>query len=151
MELRKTIMLYSKFLKENKSCPFCRLKKEEIIKENKYAMMILSRARYTKDHLLIIPKRHRSKIKDLGFVEKKSIGKLVLFGLDALHKKHKNVSIAYREGNMKEVGKSISHLHIHLVPHLQIGPYNIDGRKRKIMSDKLYLKKTKELKEELKN
>ena len=117
------------------------MQKEEIIKENRHAVIILAKAPYTKDHLLIIPKKHRLKLKDLTKLEQKGIWDLINWGFEKLHKKHKNISIVYREGEMKEVGKSISHLHVHLVPHLQIGPYNIDGRKRKFISNKLYLRK----------
>ena len=63
-----------------------------------------------------------------------------------LHKKHKNVSILYREGNKKEVGKSINHLHIHLIPNIQIGSITLNAKKREIYSEENYIEKIKELK-----
>lgn len=139
-------MLYTKYLKkinQEKICPFCNLKKSEILRSNESANLILAKAPYSKDHLLIVPKRHIIFINDLTKEEKQNIEKLIYFGFKKLHEKHKNVTMLYREGNKKEVGKSIDHLHIHLIPHMQIGARDINWRKRKILSDKEYTKKEK--------
>ena len=137
-------MLYNKLLKKIKKCPFDSFDKEEIIKENRFAVVILARSPYTKNHLLVIPKKHKIAIKELTLLEKKNLWKLINWSLKKLYTKHKSVSIIYREGKMKEVGKSISHMHVHLIPHIQIGAYNIDGRKRKVMGEDAYRKKTRD-------
>ena len=139
-------MLYKSYLKKLKKCPFCILKKGEILKSNKSALLILARAPYTEDHLLVIPKKHLRKINSLTKKEKEDSEKLEFYGIEKLHKKHKNVSILYREGDKKEVGKSINHMHIHLIPKIRIGSRNIKSEKREIYFETNYFKKIKELK-----
>jgi len=139
-------MLYTSYLKKRIPCPFCCLKKEEIIRQNKSAMLILAKAPYTKDHLLVVPKKHIIKLNSLNKNQKDDFEALVYFGMKKLHKKYRNVTILYREGNKKEVGKSVNHLHYHLIPNMQIGSYDIDWKKRMIYSDEEYVKKVKEIK-----
>ena len=150
-------MLYQKYLKTLKTCPFCELEKDEILKQNKHAMLILAKAPYTKDHLLVVPKKHALKLNSLSKKEKDAVEKLIYFGMKKLHKRYKNVITLYREGNKKEVGKSVDHLHYHLIPNMQINEKDagqivsrgVDWRKRKIYSDEMYIKKVKEIKKRL--
>ena len=139
-------MLYENYLKNKHPCPFCILTKEEIIKQNKYALITLAKAPYTKDHLLVIPKKHHVKLSSLSHDEKEGVEKLLYYGMRKLHKKYRNVTIIYREGDLKKVGKSVLHLHYHLIPKMQIGSYDICLNKRKIYSDKEYFKKIKKVK-----
>ena len=39
-------------------CPFCGIDKMRIVQKLKHFTVILSRAPYVKDHLLIVPNRH---------------------------------------------------------------------------------------------
>lgn len=142
-------ILYKSYLKKLKKCPFCDLKKEETLRENKDAILIFAQAPYTKDHLLVIPKKHVLKLNLLSKKQKENIEKIIYYGLKKLHRKYDNVSILYREGKKKDVGKSIDHIHYHLIPNLKIGACNINGNKRKIYSDKEYTKKVKEIKKRL--
>lgn len=142
-------MLYTKYLKTMKQCPFCNLNKEEILKENKLAILTLAKAPYTKDHLLVLPKKHVRKINKLSKKQKDSIEELIYYGLKKLHKKYKNVTVLYREENRKDVGKSINHLHYHIIPSMKIGAYTINFNKRKIYSEKNYIKKINLFKKDL--
>ena len=139
-------MQYNKYLKKNHSCPFCHLISGEIIKQNKFAVLTLARAPYIKDHLLIIPKKHVLKLKSLSQKQKDAMESLIYYGMKKLHKKYKNVTLLYREGNKKEVGKSINHMHYHLIPNLQIGAVHKNINKRDFYSEDKYLKKVKEFK-----
>ncbi len=139
-------MLYQKYLKTMKTCPFCTLEKNEILKQNKYAILTLAKAPYTKDHLLVVSKKHVVKFNSLTQEQKDAFEKLICYGLKKLHKKYANVSVLYREGNKKEVGKSIDHIHYHLIPDMQIGSRDINWKKRKIYSDKEYVQRVRELK-----
>ena len=141
-------MLYERFLKKNHSCPFCNLTKNEIIKQNKFAVLTLARAPYTKDHLLITPKKHILKINKLSKKQKIAIENLIYYGMKKLHKKYKNVTLLYREGNKKQVGKSINHMHYHLIPNLQIGAQEKFWKNRKIWNEEEYLNKIKNFKKE---
>ena len=144
-------MLYNNFLKNLKKCPFDNIKKAEILYSNNSAYVILAKAPYTKDHLLVVPKRHLIKISQLNKKEKKDLEYLVFFVLKKLHDKYKNVTILYREGILEEVGKSINHLHVHIIPNMKIGAYDINLEKRKIYPEKTYNQKIKKLKQELFN
>ncbi len=142
-------MLYTKYLKSKPPCPFCNLTKPEILRQNKYAILTLAKAPYTKDHLLVVPKHHHIKINSLSKDEKDAMEKLIYYGMRKLHKKYKNVTVLYREGNKKEVGKSIDHAHYHLIPNMQIGTKDINWRKRKIWDEKTYIQKIKAMKKRL--
>lgn len=142
-------MLYQNYLKKLKVCPFCHLIEEDIIKQNNSAVLTLSKAPYTQDHLLVIPKKHYLKLESLSKKQKEDIEKLIYYAMKKLHKKYKNVTILYREGNKKEVGKSINHLHYHLIPNMKIGKHDINWKERKIFSECEYIEKIKELKKDL--
>ena len=142
-------MLYEKFLKKHHKCPFCNLMDEEILKQNKYAILTLARAPYIRGHLLVVPKKHVLKINKLSKKQKDAVEKLIYYGMKKLHKKYKNVTVLYREGNKKEVGKSINHVHYHLIPELQIGAQEKIWKNRKILDEKNYIKRIKELKRNL--
>ncbi len=142
-------MLYDKYIKKLKTCPFCYLRKPEILKQNKFAVLILSRAPYTKDHLLVVPKKHVLRINKLSKKQKDGVEKLIYYTMKKLHKKYKNVTLLYREGNKKEVGKSINHAHYHLIPNLQIGAKERFWKNRKIFSEEIYVKKARDVKKRL--
>ncbi len=129
-------MIYEDFLKGCKVCPFCDLKSNEIIKKNKFAILTLAQAPYCKDHLLVTCKHHNLKLTSMSASEKKAVDDLINYGIKLLHSKYKNVTILYREGNLKEVGKSVEHLHYHLIPEVQVGV--VGSCKRDIVSDKKF-------------
>lgn len=145
-------MIYQKFLdliKKNNFCPFCNLKKELIIKKNRFAVLTLARAPYTKDHLLIIPKRHVLELKDLKRKEKDSIMNLIVTGLEIFHKKYKGVEVSYKEGKtLDDAQKTILHAHFHLVPKKNVKNPKVD--KRNFLSEKKLISETKKIKELMK-
>ena len=136
-------MLYEKYLKGMKICPFCELSKDEIIRQNKFAILTMARAPYTKNHLLIVTKRHVMKLNKMNSNEKNDVEKLVYYGMNKLHKKYKDVTVLYKEGSKKGVGKSIDHLHYHLIPELQIGSSKVNWKTRKLMGNEDYKKMIK--------
>ena len=138
---------YEKWLKKCHVCPFCILKKSEILRQNKFAVLILARAPYCRDHLIVTCKRHHLMLNLMSREEKNAVEKLIYYGMRKLHEKYKNVTVLYREGNLDEVGKSIEHLHYHLIPEMQIGPKDIDWRNRKIWDEGVYSRKTRDFKE----
>ena len=142
-------MFYQNYLKSVRKCPFCSLSRAEILKENKNAVIIPAKAPYTKDHLLVVPKKHILSFKDMTLEEEKDLDKLVDFAMRKIHKKYRDVSILYREGDMKKVGKSIDHVHYHIIPNLKIGAIDINLKKRIILEDRDYLKLVEKMKREL--
>lgn len=135
-------MFYEDYLKNLKECPFCDFKNEQTIKQNNLAIFTISKAPYSKDHLLIFPKRHVIEVESLKENEKKAFLELVEFGIKTIKKNYEDFTLIYREG--KNSGKSIEHLHCHIIPNKIIGVFDIDGKKRKIFSDSYYNKKIKE-------
>ena len=134
-------MFYKDWLRKNDICPFCVLKKDEVIRKNRYAILTLARAPYCRDHLIVTPVKHRLTLNSMGVAEKKGVEDLIYWGMRKLHKKYRNVSVLYREGNLDEVGKSVEHLHYHLIPELQIGAMNGCWKKRGFFSERVYLGK----------
>lgn len=126
---------YEDFLKTNKICPFCTLKKEEMIRGNRYAVLTLAQAPYCPDHLIVTCRHHHLRLNLMNAGEKKAVDELIYYGMRKLHSKYKNVTVLYREGNLKEVGKSVEHLHYHLIPEMKIGALGFDGGKRTMIGD----------------
>lgn len=122
-------MIYEDYLKKNKVCPFCNLKSGEIIRRNKYAVLTLAQAPYCKNHLIVTCRHHHLRLNLMSAAEKKAVDDLIYYGMRKLHLKYKNVTVLYREGNLKEVGKSIEHLHYHLIPEMRVGVFGMRGRK----------------------
>ena len=143
-------MKYNDYLKTIVECPFCSIVPEEILKKNKFAKVILAKAPYNKDHLLVIPNSHKTKISELNSNEKKAIFELVLWAQMQLEKYHNNISILYREGNKEKIGKSVDHMHVNLIPNSQIGSVSINAKDRSILNEERYLKLTREAKEKFK-
>ncbi len=143
-------MKYKKFLKLLKICPFCNLEKDEIIKENNSARLILAKAPYQKDHLLVVPKKHVLTFNELNRKELSDVFGLVIFAQKILNKNYKNLSILYREGDKKKIGKSIDHFHFNLIPNEQIGSISINKKNRNVLSEKEYLIRTKEIRRKIK-
>ena len=121
-------MKYEIFLKGNNVCPFCDLKKGEIVRGNKYAVLTLAQAPYCKDHLIVTCRKHHMKLNLMSRAEKEAVDKLICYGMRKLHSKYKNVTVLYREGDLKEVGKSVEHLHYHLIPEMKVGVFGLGDR-----------------------
>lgn len=125
-------------------CPFCHEKPENMLQKGKYFFVVPARAPYVKDHLLIIPKRHVNMLTTLTHAELLEMHKFVDIRAKKLHKKHKGVNLLLRDGLTKDkiIGKSVNHLHFHLLPDVEIhigkSDQNPDNRNR--LDDKAYSK-----------
>lgn len=143
-------MNYELWLKKYRNvCPFCELKKSEILKQNKDFYLIPTRAAYIKDHLLIVPKKHKTKISQLNKKEFENLNNLVFYAFKKLNKKYQDASILYREGEKKKIGKSIDHMHVHIIPKLKIGSINSYNKPRERLEDLEYENEVKRIKKEL--
>ena len=111
-------MLYVEYLKTIDRCPFCDDVRERKIAENDTAILTYSIAPYHKDHLLVIPKRHRVQLSELSDMEEGDIDKLKKLALELLNRAgYSNVSILIH--GAKDMGKSIPHLHHDVVPNVK--------------------------------
>lgn len=126
-------MLYEEFLKNIKGCPFCD-SHDRIIMKNKHAFLTYSLAPYYKHHMLVLPERHVESFLDLTEEETRNIETLLRKGAKLLHLLGcDDYSILVRNGDV--TGKSIKHLHYHLVPRICIGNKDYGGSNRKIMTE----------------
>ena len=102
-------------------CPFCDIKKDYIVEKWKHFTVILARAPYVNDHLLIVPNRHLIRLKEITMEEWWTLIPLIEKWTRKLEKIHKEVNLLLRDGVANWVlWKSVDHLHFHLVPDVPI-------------------------------
>lgn len=100
---------------------------------------------YLENHLLVIPRRHTSSFIKLKKEEREEIEKMLQKGVKLLHKMgHKNVSILVRDG--PDAGKSVKHLHYHIIPDMPIGPPDVISKEREVLSPTEEIAKAQKLK-----
>lgn len=129
-------MLYDDLLKKMKECPFCiaNVDRTRIILENASAYLTYALVPYHKHHLLIIPKRHRLLLLEASWLEQWQINRLIDQGVRLLRLLgYQDLNVLVRDGNL---GKSINHLHYHIVPNVYIGDVVNDHKPRKVMTKK---------------
>lgn len=136
-----TCMQYRTFLKQTHGdgCPFCEhlgLDRKVIIREDRYAMVTVAKAPYVSDQLLVIPKRHVETFSQLRFLESLSCLKLLRWITQRLYRQgYAGYSILLRDGD--GVGKSIPHLHIHIIPDLDIHIKNGSSRRKLLTPEEI--------------
>ncbi|MFA5937070.1 MAG: HIT domain-containing protein [Candidatus Paceibacterota bacterium] len=109
---------YCDYLKTSTKCPFCDDNQRHIL-DKPSAFLTYSLAPYKKDHLLICPKRHIESFFDLNIQEIEDIGSLEKLGMKILNKLgHISINILFREGD--NIGKSVKHIHYHLIPNISL-------------------------------
>lgn len=131
-------------------CPFCDIKKEYTVEKWKHFTVLLSRAPYIKDHLLIVPNRHIIRLWEITYEEWKTFLPLMEKWTKKLEKIHKEVNLLLRDWVAHGVlWKSIDHLHFHLIPWCEV--YSAHSWwDRKIFSDLQLENFTSELKNKYK-
>lgn len=113
-------MRYDDLLKQETVCPFCpeSMDRQHVIAEGVAAYLTIARAPYVEDHLLVIPKKHREDLANLTLLEEWSCRRLIMKGIRLL-RRHNGYTVLARNG--EGVGKSIGHVHFHIVPDIVIG------------------------------
>jgi len=136
---------YLAYLKTLKTCPFCEEDPTRSLLENENAYLTYSLAPYHKYHLLVIPKRHVEKLKDLKWHEQVSITALLYVGIKALDALgHDDCSIV-----AKDNFKTIPHLHYHIIPGGEIEDISLDTEMRSLLTKTETINLTKELEKQL--
>ena len=108
---------YDRIVTALDKCVFCDLKPKYVIMEQAEVVLTVSLFPYTEGHLLIIPRRHIERLKELTGLEWLAVNALLLIGVDLIAKALgvDDVNIIYREGGAAS-GKSLGHLHWHIMP-----------------------------------
>lgn len=136
-------MLYSAFLKKTKRCPFC-VPEQRIFAKNARAYLTYSIAPYATYHLLAIPKRHVESLSDLTHAETRDVQAMVGAGIGVLAVKGiEDFTVLARNGRAS--GKSVSHVHYHLIPKHRMGDLDREQRYRKVLGEKEVRKLTAEV------
>ncbi|MFC1790464.1 adenylyltransferase/cytidyltransferase family protein [Patescibacteria group bacterium] len=100
-------------------CVFCDLKKKYLVAEKNKVVLTVALYPYTDGHLLIIPRRHLESVDQLTALEQTAIFDLTSRGKALLNRSLKiaNFWLLIREGNGIKAGKTVDHLHFHLLPY----------------------------------
>ena len=78
-------------------CPFCDIKKEYIIEKGKHFTVLLARAPYTRDHLIIVPNRHLIRLREIKPEEWETLVPLIEKWTKKLEKIHQEVNLLLRD------------------------------------------------------
>ena len=113
--MNTAVQTYRELLHSLTICPFCNIEENKLLVQHAYAYMTFSIAPYHEDHLLILPNRHVESFMDLSDEEYTEIATLCRLGVKVLKTLgYADVTVLVREG--KGSGKSVSHLHYHVIP-----------------------------------
>jgi diadenosine tetraphosphate (Ap4A) HIT family hydrolase/5-methylcytosine-specific restriction endonuclease McrA len=116
------------------SCPFCDLKGREVVLENPLAFVIRDIYPVTKDHLLVIPRRHVGDYFDLGSAESRACDSLVRRARTLLSEWDSSIVGANVGINSGVVaGQTVMHCHVHLIPRRQGDVENPRGGVRAVV------------------
>lgn len=127
-------MLYHDFLKTGPTCPFCIPRLDALLTENDLASLTYSLAPYHQHHLLVVPNRHLENWDELSNVEELAINHLLRKGTEILRAfGYTDYTILVRNG--AQSGKSVHHVHYHIVPIDMIGDLDHKDEERRILTE----------------
>lgn len=121
----------------NNPCLFCNINKKDIEEENNLSYASYDSYPVSKNHCLIIPKRHVSEYFDLTKEEIMACNDLISIMKNKIMSEDKSVkgfNIGVNSG--KVAGQSIMHCHIHLIPRRVGDVENPQGGVRGVIPSK---------------
>ena len=102
-------------------CPFCDIKEDYILEKWKFFTVLLSRAPYVRDHILIVPNRHLVRLSEFTPKERWDLILMIEKWMRKMETIHSEVNLLLRDGVAHWLlWKSIDHLHFHLVPDIPV-------------------------------
>ena len=121
----------------NNPCLFCNIKESGVAHENDFAYASFDSYPVSKDHCLIIPKRHIKDYFELSKEELIACDKLVKIVKDEITNKDQSVKGFNLGTNIGKVsGQSIFHCHFHLIPRRDGDVENPQGGVRSVIPNK---------------
>ena len=128
----------------NNPCLFCNIKESGVAHENDLAYVSYDSYPVTKDHCLVIPKRHIKDYFDLSQKELIACDELIKIVKNEITTKD-NLVIGFNIGTNigKASGQSIFHCHIHLIPRREGDVENPQGGVRSVIPNKQHYKRDK--------
>jgi len=121
----------------NNPCLFCNIKESGVAHENDFAYASFDSYPVSKDHCLIIPKRHIKDYFELSKEELIACDKLVKILKDEIISNDQSVKGFNFGTNIGKVsGQSILHCHFHLIPRREGDVENPQGGVRSVIPSK---------------
>jgi histidine triad (HIT) family protein len=140
-------VLYKDFIEKMNECPFCK-QPQDTLEETGHWYLTYSLAPYSSHHLLVIPKQHILSLFDLSETDMVEVSRLLKRGIGALKQLgYDTLSILIREGQGS--GKSVEHVHYHIIPCTVIGDLTHDDEKRTVLDSEEIEQVMHEVKEAL--
>ena len=105
--------------KNTKTCIFCDLSGNHIILKTKYTYLISNKYPYAAGHVLVLPKRHVTKLSELTTKERTDLFNVIdlaTYTLDIMYSPD-GYNIGCSVG--KVAGGSVTHLHFHVLPRFE--------------------------------
>ena len=128
----------------NNPCLFCNIKESGVVYENDLAYASYDSYPVSKDHCLIIPKRHIKDYFSLSQNELIACDKLIKIVKNEIINKDQSVKGFNIGTNIgKDSGQSIFHCHIHLIPRRAGDVENPQGGVRSVIPNKQHYKRQK--------
>ena len=128
----------------NNPCLFCNVKESEVAYENDLAYASYDSYPVSKDHCLIIPKRHIKNYFDLSQNELIACDELIKIVKNEIINNDQSVKGFNIGTNIgKDSGQSIFHCHIHLIPRRVGDVENPQGGVRSVIPNKQHYKREK--------
>ena len=123
-------------------CPFCGIKKEYIVEKWKHFTVLLSRAPYTRDHIMIVPNRHLIRMWEITSEEWSTLVPMLEKWMRKVESIHGETNLLLRDWVAEwKLWKSIDHLHFHIVPNVPVYSTN-SWWNREIYTDHQLVKET---------
>ena len=128
----------------NNPCLFCNIKESGCAHENELAYVSYDSYPVSKDHCLVIPKRHIKNYFDLTNEELIACNNLIKLVKNEIIEKDQKVKGFNLGTNIGEVsGQSIHHFHFHLIPRREGDVENPQGGVRSVIPGKQHYKRKK--------
>ena len=129
----------------NNPCLFCNTNNKEYLIENDLAFATFDSYPVSKNHLLVIPKRHVENYFDLSNDEILACNEIIKLSKKKLEKDDQTIKgFNLGSNNGKVAGQSINHCHIHMIPRRSGDVDNPQGGVRAVISSKQhYVRKPK--------
>ena len=128
----------------NNPCLFCNIKESGVAHENDFAYASFDSYPVSKDHCLIIPKRHIKDYFELSKEELIACDKLVKIVKNEITSTDQSVKGFNLGTNIGKVsGQSIFHCHFHLIPRREGDVENPQGGVRSVIPSKQHYTRKK--------
>ena len=117
-------------------CLFCDVQKEENLLVNKHSLGRFDENPISKGHALIFPKKHIVSFFELTEEELKDLYQTIKQMKKIIDKEHKPDAYNIGINDGEAAGRTINHLHIHLIPRYNGDCENPRGGVRKLFPEK---------------